>query len=77
MTDMVINTLVGIILLGAMMWSFVANSNTARIASMAETEEGRTKLISSVADMPEVKRVIATPEIAEGTLREHDKVTAR
>jgi hypothetical protein len=77
MTDMLINVLVGIILLGAMVWSFVANSKTARIASVAETEEGRTKLISSVADMPEVKRVVAKPEIAEGTLRDHEKVTER
>jgi hypothetical protein len=62
-TDMVINTLVGVILLGAMVWSFIANSKTAQIAK--------------VADMPEIKKVVATAEIAEGTLKDHDKVTAR
>jgi hypothetical protein len=63
MTDMVINTLVGIILLGAMVWSFMANSKTAQIAK--------------VADMPEVKKVVATAEIAEGALKDHEKVTER
>jgi hypothetical protein len=63
MTDMVINTLVGIILLGAMIWSFVANSKTAQIAK--------------VADMPDVKKVVTSVEIAEGTLKDHDKVVER
>jgi hypothetical protein len=63
MTDMVINTLVGIILLGAMIWSFVANSKTAQIAK--------------VADMPDVKKVVTSVEIAEGALKDHDKVVER
>jgi hypothetical protein len=63
MTDMVINTLVGIILLGAMVWQFVANSKTAQIAK--------------VADMSDVKKVVTSVEIAEGTLKDHDKVVER
>jgi hypothetical protein len=63
MTDMVINTLVGIILLGAMIWQFVANSKTAQIAK--------------VADMSDVKKVVTSVEIAEGTLKDHDKVVER
>ena len=63
MSDMVINTLVGIILLGAMIWQFVANSKTAQIAK--------------VADMSDVKKVVTSVEIAEGTLKDHDKVVER
>ena len=63
MTDLVINFLLGIILLGAMVWSFAANSKTAQI--------------SKVADMPEIKKIVATPEIAEGTLKDHEKVVER
>lgn len=64
LTDMIVNTLVGIILLGAMVWSFIANSKTAQVAR--------------VADMPEVKKVVATPEMAtEGALKDHDKVVAK
>ena len=62
-TEMLVNMLVGIILLGAMVWSFVANSKTAQIAK--------------VADMPEVKKVVATAEIAEGALKDHEKVVER
>jgi len=62
-TDMLVNVLVGIILLGAMIWSFVANSKTAQIAK--------------VADMPEVKKVVARAEIAEGPLKDHEKVVER
>lgn len=63
MTDMIVNTLVGIILLGAMILSFAANSKTAQVAR--------------VADMPEIKKVVALPEIAEGTLKDHDKVVLK
>jgi len=63
-TDMVINTLIGIILLGAIIYSFVTNSKTAQV--------------SRVADMPDVKKVVTTPELAtEGPLKDHDKVVEK
>jgi hypothetical protein len=46
-----------------MIWSFVANSKTAQIAK--------------VADMPDVKKVVTSVEIAEGALKDHDKVVER
>lgn len=63
LTDLAINVIVGVILLAAMVWSFIDNSKTARIAS--------------VADMPEVKKVVTTVEIAEGALKDNDKVVPR
>lgn len=63
LTDMLVDVLVGVILLGAMIWSFMASSKNAQIAK--------------VADMPEVKKVVTTSEIAEGALKDHDKVVQK
>jgi len=62
-TEMLVNVLVGLILLAAMIWSFIVNSKIARIAS--------------VADMPEVKKVVTTVAIAEGALKDNEKVVPR
>jgi hypothetical protein len=63
MTNLAIDLIVGVVLLGAMIWSFAVNSKTARIAS--------------VADMPEVKKLVASAEIAQGALKDHEKVVEK
>lgn len=63
LTELIVNLIVSAVGLGAMLWSFWANRNVA--------------LVDKASKVPEVRKVIAEPHIADVELKDNPKVVSR